>query len=140
MSKVDARIKHLSEKEIIEMITKYYKGTSVSQLKQEYLVNATASQFVNTFPKKLTDENCQYCDVNMVEDWKAKNSYSFNNKVPYCPNCKHENHEKCKCKTCEENRKKLLIQEENRKRDLISSVYKESNYNKIPEHELSVMV
>lgn len=138
LSDIDDRIKHLTESDIIQMITKYYEGISVTQLKKDYQIKIATSQFIKVFPKKITDKKCQYCNINLVEEWKSKHGYSFKDKLPYCPHCKHENHDKCKCETCEEVRRELIIQEENRKRALINEHYNERNYSKVPEAKLSL--
>ncbi len=138
MDEINPKIKHLEKNSIIEMISKYYEGVSVNQLKKEYDINITASQFVNLFPKKIAEEKCEYCDANLIEDWKAKYSYSFQDKNPYCPICYHENHDKCKCNPCEKSRKDALIREENRKKFIIQEHYSERNFEKKLEKDLSL--
>ena len=138
LNNIDDRIKHLSEIDILEMITKYYDGISVTKLKKDYNINIPASQFIKIFPRKLTEEKCQYCNINLIEDWNSKHGYSYRSKLPYCPSCKHENHDNCTCETCDEARKELIIQEENRKRTLVYERYNENNYNKVPEAKLSL--
>lgn len=138
MDELNPKIKHLDKDSIIEMINKYYEGISVTQLKKEYDISITAAQFVNVFPKKITDIKCEYCDTSLVEKWKAKNSYSFRDIKPYCPICFHENHGKCECGTCESSRKEALIREENRKNYLIKEHYSESNHEKELEKDLSL--
>lgn len=138
LDNIDDRIKHLTESDILEMITKYYDGISVTQLIKDYQIKISASQFIKVFPRKVTKEKCQYCNINLMEKWKSKHGYSFRDKFPYCPHCKHENHNNCKCEICEETRKELIIQEENQKRLQIRERYSENNYDKVPEAKLSL--
>ncbi|MCK1995479.1 hypothetical protein MPH61_23435 [Peribacillus muralis] len=138
LSEIDDRISHLSEIDIIQMITKYYGGTSVTQLKSDYQIQITASQFIKVFPKKISNNHCQFCNINLVEEWKSKTNFSIRGKFPYCPHCKHENHDRCQCETCEGSRRDLIIQEEKRKRALINEHYNEINYSKVPEAKLSL--
>ncbi|QKY71389.1 hypothetical protein Len3610_19175 [Lentibacillus sp. CBA3610] len=91
-----------------------------------------------SFPKKITEDQCEYCDAKLVQDWRAKNSFRLGQNRPYCPICSHENHDQCKCSTCEEQRREALIKEENRKKNLIREHYNQKNYEKKLEENLSL--
>ncbi|MBS2773107.1 hypothetical protein PNH38_17420 [Anoxybacillus rupiensis] len=137
-SNVDRRIEHLDKEQIVELIKRYYAGESVNKLKEEYNVKINNSNFYTIFPKKILEENCPYCNVPFVQDWESKSSYSFMKKSPYCPLCEHENHDKCRCKTCKKIREEMKLLEEIRKREAISNTYYEGNYEKVPESNLSL--
>ncbi|QKY71388.1 hypothetical protein [Lentibacillus sp. CBA3610] len=52
LEKLSPKIEHLDKRSVVEVINKYYEGVSVTQLKEEYDINVSASQFVSVFPKK----------------------------------------------------------------------------------------
>lgn len=138
LSKIDKRISHLTEKEIKQMISKYYDGISVKDLKEKYNVTVHNSQFITILPKMITNINCLYCGENMVKDWKAKYGYSDKGDYSYCPQCKHKDIDYCRCRNCEELRRDIESRKEKRKRAQLNQVYHPDHYKRIAENDLDL--
>lgn len=130
-SKLNPRLLHLSQEEIIQLINRYYDGETVSKLIKDYKIKITASQLYSIFPPVKSEERCDYCEGQVVYPWGSKSwseRLSVNQK--YCINCNHKSRSNCNCGKCRANRAieeaeklRIKIEEEKRKRAIIEETF-----------------
>ena len=135
--KLNEKIKHLTKPEIYEVISKYYSGVAIKEIKKEFNINVIESKLVTIFPRKITNILCKYCEIPMVEDWQSRNNYAKIVKS-YCPNCDHKPNKECNCSTCKNIREKMMIEEEKKKKEIIFRAYHEDIYTPVPEDKLTL--
>ncbi|MCB5239786.1 hypothetical protein [Niallia circulans] len=129
-SKLDPRLLHLSQDEIIQLINRYYDGETVSKLIKEYKIKITPSQLYSIFPPVKSDEKCEHCDSNVVFPWGSK---SWSEKLvinqKFCINCNHSGRSNCNCIKCleiraleEAEKLKIKREEDERKRNTLKEI------------------
>ncbi len=131
------RLAHMNEKDIVDMVNKYYAGNSTTHLIEYYNLDVLSSQFVKLFPPLRSDDVCPYCKVNHEIKLPTKNYMYVNFQISICPNCKHENSSECTCSNCKAAMKEEKQRRELEKRSLIESYYDISNAVLISELELT---
>lgn len=105
---VDKRLSHLNEKQIKELIKRYYAGEMVKKLIEEYNIEFSTSGLFKLFPPVVVEDRiCPCCHVNMVQDAKSRTSYSLK-EIIYCPICKHEYKTNCTCDRCIEAKRNII--------------------------------
>ncbi|MCD8435928.1 hypothetical protein LNJ03_11560 [Tenacibaculum dicentrarchi] len=109
---MNKKLSHLSEKEVQELIKRYYDKEKVSDLISNYKLDLTPSQLVKHFPPEILDSKCIYCDINLIKPRVSKGSTSWKKNLEFCPDCGHENEGICSCENC----KNIEWLQEDRKR------------------------
>lgn len=89
---------HLSEAEILELMSRYYAGERVATLLEEFRVNCSASTLCSHFPPEPSAELCRYCDAPMVRPRRSK-SWSSGSTLR-CSQCAHIESSWCSCTGC----------------------------------------
>lgn len=96
---VHSKLKHLNEKQIEELIERYYSNEKVSDLIRFFEIDCKPSDLVKFFPpEKLEDIFCPYCKKEMV---RKRISRERSEVFIYCPNCNHKFEDNnCECENC----------------------------------------
>lgn len=89
---------HLSEAELLELMSRYYAGERVATLLEDYRVNCSASMLCSHFPPEPTAELCRYCNAPMVRPRRSK-SWSSRSTLR-CSQCAHIESSRCSCSGC----------------------------------------
>lgn len=145
-SKLDSRLVHLSQDEIVQLINRYFDGETVSKLIKEYKIKITPSHLYSIFPPVKSDEKCEHCNSPVVYPWGSK-SWSerliINQK--YCISCNHNGRSNCNCQKCFELREieeaekaRIRREEEKKKRDIITRAFLSKKENMYLESELTM--
>ena len=129
-SKLDSRLVHLSQDEIVQLINRYFDGETVSKLIKEYKIKITPSHLYSIFPPVKSDEKCEHCDSPVVYPWGSKSwSERLIVNQKYCINCNHNGRSNCDCKKCVEIRAieeaekiRVRLEEEEKKRRVIMEI------------------
>lgn len=117
---VNEKIAHLSEEQLTALINRYYANEKISDLLDEYKINARPGELANLFPPIINNNIiCPYCNMGMWTDRFSRSSYKKND-VTYCPVCKHSHNTHCFCNKCESKRKDEKNIEINRIRKVLS--------------------
>lgn len=131
------KLSHLSEKQIQELIERYYsKKDRVKDLIKEYNIKTTPSQLCNLFPPKKTNEICPYCNINFVISYQSRDYY-WGNKSSFCPICEHIEDTFCKCYNCQKKEQKRIQSERQSKIEFLQTVLHIDESNKIELDNLS---
>lgn len=102
---LDPRIKHLTEKEIEELMERYYDNENVKELISYYRIDVNPSRLYTLFPEIiLYDKKCPNCSNFLVQKRRSKSSYSSKEDI-HCSECEHDLNKKCFCEYCIEKRK-----------------------------------
>lgn len=105
---IDERLSHLNDKQIKELIKRYYAGEKVRKLIEEYNIEFSTVGLFKLFPPVVVEDSiCPCCHVNMVQDAKSRTGYSFR-KIVYCPICKHDYRTNCTCERCNEAKRNII--------------------------------
>lgn len=107
---------HLSEEELLELMSRYYAGERVATLLEDYRVNCSASTLCNHFPPEPSAELCRYCNAPMVRPRRSK-SWSSESTLR-CSQCAHFESSRCSCPGCKAERLReedLLIRQQHTK-------------------------
>lgn len=100
-------LRHLSEAEILELMSRYYAGERVAILLEVFRVNCSASMLCSHFPPEPSAELCRYCNGPMVRPRRSK-TWSSGSTLR-CSQCAHIESSRCSCTGCKVER----LQEEN---------------------------
>lgn len=118
---IHEKLAHLSQKEIIELMDKYYhKGVRVKKLIEDYKINCRPNDLHKYFPPRVLDKKGPICGENFLKKRPSKteienqgNPYrKIEAKKPYCPSCGHIDDDICECAACVEKRKEEQIKRE----------------------------
>jgi hypothetical protein len=124
------KLSHLSDKEIKDLIRRYYDKEKVSDLLKEYNIKLRPSQLVKHLPPEILDEKCIYCDLNLIKPRQSRDYY-WSEPEAYCPNCKHENDASCTCENCSEIRRRKRELERLRKQEILDQVLRIEESSKV---------
>lgn len=89
---------HLSEAELLELMSRYYAGERVATLLEDYKVNCSASTLCSHFPPEPSAQLCRHCNAPMVRPRRSK-SWSLGSTLR-CSQCAHIESSKCGCSSC----------------------------------------
>lgn len=131
------KLSHLSEKEIQELIERYYNKEKVSDLISEYNIKLRPSQLVNNFPPEVLETKCIYCDINLIKSRVSRDYQSWKTIPKYCPNCGHEDGSFCSCKNCKAIEWHQKDRERQEKQDFIDIWLNHEGKEKVELSELS---
>ncbi|MGM0609278.1 MAG: hypothetical protein ACQESP_12790 [Candidatus Muiribacteriota bacterium] len=131
------KIKHLNERQVEELYSRYISGEKNKNLIAEYKIDISPNSLIKVFPAfKHEDCICPYCEEPMFSDRKSKTeliSYGFSYKE--CYSCEHivydDNNfyqKTCNCLNCKKIRK---IEEFNKLNVKRGCVYERYNPDKI---------
>ncbi len=109
MFEIDKKIAHLTERQINEVMEKYYGGEKAKDIIKEYGIDIPISKLYTVFPPlKCENEICEYCGHVMYQERQSKTSinshYTWNKPKKYCLNCGHEIDSFCGCEQCQRKR------------------------------------
>lgn len=131
------KLSHLTEKEVQDLIERYYNKEKVSDLIKEYNISLRPSQLVKHFPPEISDIECQYCDLKLVKPRQSRDYYSWNKLEPVCPNCGHEESPFCSCVHCTELEKERKEREQQEKQELLNQILAINEEDKIDLKDLT---
>lgn len=151
-SNIDERLKHIPNDSIVELIKKYYDGIKVSDLLEEYKINANPSQLYTLFPPLKLEDKCNVCNAHIIYYFKSKTAHSyssFSNRMnttnTECGVCGHKENSFCNCGFCISERNRIREEEEEKrkkflakKKEIIDRVYNEDIWEKVSEMNLGL--
>ena len=130
---IDEKLKHLTEKQIEELVTMYMdKSIKISDIVSKFNVDVKPAGLIKILPPIKTNTVCTICGEFLYQKIEGRTSYSFyKDHDKFCLNCGHKEYinnywgsKKCDCDGC----KALAIIEYENKRNLIKKTYsKESD-------------
>ncbi|MCC8461836.1 MAG: hypothetical protein LN546_01295 [Rickettsia endosymbiont of Ecitomorpha arachnoides] len=120
-------LSHLTQKQLEDLIKRYYDNEKVDNLLKEFNINISPNSLVNLFPLIPHHELfCKYCqDTNLVIRLKGRNYkyYGENGFDLFCPMCNHNDNSSCSCDNCKKAIKQQKQIKEEEKRNLIKEKY-----------------
>ena len=129
------KLAHLSDKQIKELIDRYYNNEKVSDLIKDYKLDLRPSQLVKSFPPEVLSIECDYCEVNLIRQRKSRGSWREEEGT--CPNCGHSEYPFCSCKSCLEIEKFRKEIEQQKKQEVLNQILFYDEFNKIELGSLS---
>ena len=134
---MDKKISHLSKEEIKILIKRYYAGEPIKFLLEEYKINLHPSQLVKSFPRKISDVKCEYCNKELEIEYLSR-TYGDMGGVPRCYQCGHVDSEFCECQNCLEKQsiKDALVRQ--KKIDDINYIFKNNSDELMSFDEISL--
>lgn len=87
---MNEKLSHLSDKQIKELIERYYDKEKVSDLISDFNLKLRPSQLVKHFPPEVLESECIYCDINLIRPRVSRDYQSWKTIPEFCPNCGHE--------------------------------------------------
>ncbi|WP_163122783.1 hypothetical protein [Acinetobacter portensis] len=138
-------LSHLSEMELLSLISDYKSDKTVKEILQLYSINTIPSKFKKLLPLIYADF-CSHCGGKVVFELQSK-TYSYGlleEQTAQCVQCSHKpNGYSCQCDACvrTENEKRILAEAQKKrvllsKREAITKEYNPDGYEKIEESEL----
>ncbi|MGC1632678.1 MAG: hypothetical protein WA749_11265, partial [Gelidibacter sp.] len=135
---MNEKLAHLSEKQIQELIKRYYDKEKVSDLISEYNIKLRPSQLVNHFPPEILEIECTYCNTNLIRPRVSRDQQSWKTIPEYCPNCGHEDGGFCSCKNCKALEWYQKDKERQQKQDFLDDWLSYDDDEKIDLQDLSL--
>lgn len=133
---MDNRLVHLNDKQIEELIERYYNKENIKSLLEEFNIDIKPNQLVKTFPPKITDEVCPYCNVHLTIQYTARDYKQYKNTLS-CPSCGHEKNGFCHCKNCQEGEKIRVQNDKQKKQESLESLLQIDENEKVDYNTLS---
>jgi len=100
-------LSHLNEKQIEDLIVKYYSGDKVNDLINNYNINVTPHSFYKTLPNiKFKNKICKYCKSQIIIETRVRRINDDSLEKLKCQKCNHLLTGSCDCKNCRLERKK----------------------------------
>lgn len=116
-------LSHLTEKEIQDIMLRYYNGESASKLIKEFNISTYASNLHKVFPPEIFENyTCDFCGSFLVINRPSKSMKDCPKyeKDLYCPICKHRPYYSgCRCQHCIEQEQNLKIE----RQKIIEGIY-----------------
>lgn len=117
-------LEHLSEKQIEDLMARYYAGESVKKLISTFEIDVHSSALYKLFPPEEYDNySCEYCGSVLVADRPSKEAQKFPRyeRDLYCPVCGHKPYSRppCQCENCRQAQQDL----KNHQLELINTTY-----------------
>lgn len=111
---VDDNLKHLTKKQVLEVINKYYDGVNVDKILEDYKINVAPTRLVRIFPRLFIDKVCEKCGERLIVEFKSKStSKPIDLTKAYCPSCGHQENAYCNVIIAEQKGKKQKKRENN---------------------------
>lgn len=138
-------LSHLTEMELLSLISDYKSDKTVKEILQLYSINTIPSKFKKLLPLIYADF-CGHCGGKVVFEVQSK-TYSFGlleEQTARCVQCSHKpNSYSCRCDACvrAENEKRIQAEAQMKrvllsKKEAITKEYNPDRYKKIEEIEL----
>jgi len=134
---MNEKLSHLSEKQVQELIERYYDKEKVSDLISDYNLKFRPSQLVKHFPPEVLEKKCTYCDFNLIKPRVSRDYQSWKTIPEYCPNCGHEDSGICSCQSCKALEWHQKDRERQEKQDFIDIWLNHEDEEKIDLDDLS---
>lgn len=132
---LDPSLKHLSNEQIYEVITKYYDDEKVNNILNDYKILITPSKLVKVFPSVFLKAHCEKCNSQLHGELQSKSSVHMIRTKASCPYCFHKaNSRFCDCYFCEQER----IELEEEKREIVDAIFINSDVPVVSENDLSL--
>lgn len=125
---INKKLKHLTAKQIEEVVQKYEDNVKIIDIIKEYKIDVTPSGFYKILPPSKTNVSCIYCGNDMYKKRVSRSSYSYSdsNQILFCDNCGHTVYPEiwsriyiCECENCVAYRKRIVEE----KQEKINSLY-----------------
>lgn len=126
---VNEKIKHLSEKQIEEVIAMYQdKSIKISDILVKYKIDVRPSSLLKVLPPMRTEMICPICGEYLYQNIEARTTYTYSSdeRDKFCLCCNHYEYANtrwrkrvCNCEGCKE---KIKLAEE-KKKNLIRNTY-----------------
>lgn len=126
---VNEKIKHLSEKQIEEVIAMYQdKSIKISDILEKYKIDVRPSSLLKVLPPMRTELICPICGEYLYQNIEARTTYTYSSdeRDKFCLCCNHYEYANtrwrkrvCNCEGCKE---KIKLAEE-KKKNLIRNTY-----------------
>jgi hypothetical protein len=116
-------IQELTEEQLNDLIWRYYSGSIIVTLIQEFRLNVSPGKITTLFPPfVLEDQICPYCMIPMLMAPPTRTALNSGRSLPpaYCSNCGHRQRPNCLCIGCEEQRAQRKLADEEANRSLIA--------------------
>lgn len=94
------KLSHLSEKQINELIERYYNKEKVSDLIAEYNLDIRPNQLVKHFPPEILEIECKHCGNNLIRARVSRDNSHWHSIPEFCYKCGHINVDFCSCDNC----------------------------------------
>lgn len=128
-------LEHLTEKEVDELIRRYYENENVNTLLLDYSIHIHPNMLYLLFPSQPTGEKCLYCGNPVVIRRVSRSSRRASH--PECEACGHvEGETECGCTYCREFNEWLVESRKARKREAIEKLYDPARFKTVKEEEL----
>lgn len=143
---VGQELEHLSEDQLVDLISKYKRGDRLEKLLDEFSINIRPTILVRSFPLVRVSK-CPNCPADLACSIANKSSkLLLNNHKAECWNCGHKPYiYNCPCSACIAIRRKEEVQTEIKmkndiklKKEAIEKEYGFERYEKIEEDSLSI--
>lgn len=126
---VNEKIKHLSEKQVEEVIAMYQdKSIKISDILEKYKIDVRPSNLLKVLPPMRTDLICPICGEYLYQNIEARTTYSYSSdeRDKFCLCCNHYEYANTRWRkricTCEGCKEKIKLAEE-KKKNLIRNTY-----------------
>jgi hypothetical protein len=91
----------LPESDQEEVIRLYYESDlPVHEIISQFHLSHKPGRLTNEFPPLITDEQCPYCDVELVLRRPTRTGSNYRDYHPYCNTCGHGKRHPCRCENC----------------------------------------
>lgn len=139
MQETFSDLEHLSEKEIEELIERYYNQERIKDLLEAYRLNIASGQLIRLFPPRVSDNICPYCNENMVKRFASRAYNNYDDGDVICEACKHI-HDSfgCRCHNCRNAERERVIKEREEKHQAIKVILDKMNERRISSEELTL--
>ena len=119
------KLAHLTPEQLDDLIDRYYGKEKLATLIKEFGIDTSPSYLIYLFPTILhKDLFCPYCkDTNLVSNRAPRTGYSSRSQTSYCPECGHDNSERCWCDICIEKANFASQEAAQRQNDIIEAAY-----------------
>ena len=100
--KLHEKLAHLTPEQLDDLIDRYQGKEKLAALIKEFGIDTSPSYLIYLFPPILHKGLfCPYCkDTNLVSNRAPRTGYSSRSQTSYCPECGHDNSERCWCDIC----------------------------------------
>ncbi|NOT15662.1 MAG: hypothetical protein HOP21_08845 [Methylotenera sp.] len=117
---LDAKLAHLSEAEVDDLVSRYYKGEKMTPLLAEFNIQCRPQAFAGILPFVLHgDQECPNCGAQMGVRMYSKSSYRQSENELECCHCEHKESPRCRCNCCQKLKKSEELNRQQKQKDSI---------------------
>ena len=123
--KVHEKLAHLTPEQLDDLMERYQGKEKVAALIEEFGIDTSPGSLIYLFPPILHEDLfCHYCkDTNLVSERARRTGYASSSQTPHCPECWHENSERCRCGNCLDKENFEQEKAAERQSDIIAAAY-----------------